>query len=57
MCCLLGVLTCARVLLDVCEKSVIGFVLLPLGRRWKSTVGERLCVEFVFTVLHWGTYT
>lgn len=54
MCSLLGVLTCSRVLLDVCEKS--GVVLLPWGRRWKSTVGERLCSECVFTVLHWGTY-
>ncbi len=22
--------------------------------RWRSTVGERLCVECVFTVLHWA---
>ena len=24
------------------------------GERWRSTVGERLCVECVFTVLHWA---
>ena len=52
MCSLLGVLACSRVLLNVCEQSVMGFVLLPWGRRWKSTVGERLCSECVFTVLH-----
>ena len=26
------------------------------GERWRSTAGESLCVECVFTVLHGGTY-